>query len=283
MRGLPATKKMRHDSHFVDRLTARPSGKIGIQLPIDRIDPNPDQPRRHMQGIRQLVASIQEQGVLEPLLVRSRGDRFQIIAGERRFRAAQEAGLRTVPCVELDVDDRGCLEISLVENLQRRDLTPFEEADALAQLKEDFGYTQEQIARKIGRSRNAVSEMLTLSTVPQAIRDRCEKAGLRARSALVQIARLPDADQMAEVIDTAAREDLSRDELRQMLREDDRVPDPSHGNPSVKSRDSGYLFRYRDPERKIRFQLRFADRDRVETDELIATLKKIIADLRKNR
>ena len=285
-RGLPSAKKMRHDSHFVDRLTARPVDTIGEQIPVDQIDPNPDQPRRRMEGIAELVGSIQENGVLEPILVRRLGDRYQIVAGERRFRAAQEAGLSRVPCILLDVDDRGCLEISLVENVQRRDLSPFDEADALAQLKNQFGYTHEQIGRKLGRSRSAVSEMLALATMPAPIRKKCEKAGLHARSALIQIARLPDEDEMNRLIDAASTQALSRDDLREMLRDDAAVPVPTTATRPGNGRQGtghGYVFRYKDPEQGYSFNLRFAERHSVETDELIQTLKSIIADLRKKR
>ncbi|MFQ5768040.1 MAG: ParB/RepB/Spo0J family partition protein, partial [Acidobacteriota bacterium] len=158
LRGLPASKQMRHDAHFVDRLSARATPTLGMLIPIDQIDPNPKQPRRQFDDIEQLVASIQNRGVLEPLLVRRDQDRYQIIAGERRFRAAQKAGLSQIPCIELDVDEEGCLEISLVENLQRRDLLPFEEADALQQLRLQFGYTHEELARKLSRSRTAITE-----------------------------------------------------------------------------------------------------------------------------
>lgn len=282
-RGLPTAKKMRHDAHFVERLAARPSEKVGEQIPVDRIDPNPNQPRRRMEGIAELVASIQEKGVLEPILIREMGDRYQIIAGERRFRAAQQAGLTKVPCITLDVDDRGCLEISLVENLQRRDLTPFDEADGLAQLKNEFGYTHEQIGRKLGRSRSAISEMLSLATMPAAVRKKCMTAGLRARSALVQIARLPDEDQMHRLVDAASRHELSRDDLRAMLRVQTDTPRPAAADTEPRPRKGtghGYLFRYRDPHRRYSFNLRFSGRDQIERQELILVLESIIADLR---
>jgi len=139
---------MRHDHHFVDHLVAAPAGGVGRMIPIEQLEPNPDQPRRVFGEMADLISSIKEKGVLEPVLVRPAGEKFQIIAGERRYRASIEAGLSQVPCIELDVDDRGVLEISLIENLQRLDLDPFEEADGLKRLSEKFLYTHDEIARK---------------------------------------------------------------------------------------------------------------------------------------
>ena len=122
-RGLPDTVRMRHDEHYVEALAASAGAPIGRQIPIDRIDPNPNQPRQVMGDLSELMASVAEKGVIEPLIVRSRGDRFQIIAGERRYQAAVQVGLRELPVVIRDVDDGEVIELALVENIQRKDLT----------------------------------------------------------------------------------------------------------------------------------------------------------------
>ena len=145
---------MRHDEHYVEALAASASSPIGRLLPIDQIDPNPNQPRQVMGDLSELVASIAEKGIIEPIIVRRRQDRFQIIAGERRYQAAVQAGLTEVPVVIRDVDDDEVIEIALIENLQRKDLTPFEEAEALAQLSERGGLTHDQIAKRLGKSQN---------------------------------------------------------------------------------------------------------------------------------
>jgi len=146
-RGLPTESHMRHDSHFVDSLSERFGPSLGRQIPIDEIITNPDQPRRSVGDLSELKASIESKGVLEPILVRPLEDgRFRIIAGERRFRAAMEAGLAEVPCIELDVPDNEMMEIALIENLHRRDLHAFEEA---------MGYGIE-IAPGIGMDRGEV-------------------------------------------------------------------------------------------------------------------------------
>jgi ParB family chromosome partitioning protein len=122
-------------------------------IPVDQIRPNPDQPRKVLGDLRELTDSIREKGVLEPLLVRyvPREDAYHIISGERRYHAARAAGLREVPAIEKMADDAETLEIALIENMQRKDLTPFEEADGLHRLATTFEYRHEDLARKIGR------------------------------------------------------------------------------------------------------------------------------------
>ena len=160
--GLPVTLKMRHDAHYVESLTSYSGAAIGRMIPVDQIRPNPDQPRKAIGDLRELTDSIREKGVLEPLLVRfvPREDCYYIISGERRYHASRAAGLNEVPCIEKVADDAETLEIGLIENIQRKDLTPFEEADGLHRLATQFEYTHEDVARKIGRARSSVTETL---------------------------------------------------------------------------------------------------------------------------
>src|SRR6476660_4096534 len=164
---------MRHDEHYVEALAASAGAPIGRMIPIDQVDPNPHQPRQVMGDLSELIASISEKGVLEPLLVRPRGDRFQIVAGERRSQAAVRAGLSELPVVVRNVDDTEVVELALIENLQRKDLTPFEEAEALQGLAERCGYTHEDLARRLGKSRTSVTESLALNAMPDAVRNLC--------------------------------------------------------------------------------------------------------------
>src|ERR671932_318007 len=164
---------MRHDAHYVEELAQHRPTPIGRLIAIDKLDPNPDQPRVEIGDLAELTASIKEKGVLEPLLVKPAklSGRWMIIAGERRWRAAREAGLREVPCIEMDVDDRAVAEIALIENMQRKDFTPWEEADGLRALCERFGYTHEEVARKEGKSRSAGTEALAIAAIPEEIRE----------------------------------------------------------------------------------------------------------------
>lgn len=140
-------------------------------LPIDSIVPNPHQPRVHFdeESLSDLTASIREIGVLQPVLVRPVGDHYELLAGERRWRAARRAGLATVPAVVRATDDLGSVERALIENLHRQDLTALEEAAAYQQLIEDFSLTHEQVATRVGKSRSAVSNTLRLMALPPSI------------------------------------------------------------------------------------------------------------------
>ena len=141
-------------------------------IPVNAIDPNPNQPRVHFDeaSLTELTASISAIGVLQPILVRPEGsDRFQLIAGERRWRAASRAGLQMIPAIVRVTDDVSSVEQALVENLHRQDLTPLEEAAAYQQLLEDFNMTHEQVASKVGKSRSAITNALRLLGLPPSI------------------------------------------------------------------------------------------------------------------
>ena len=199
--GLPMGVKMRHDSHYVDQIAAK-SRSVGRTIAIDSIFPNPEQPRTEFGDLTELTDSIREKGVLEPLLVKPMDDgRFMIIAGERRWRSSKLAGLTEVPCIEMDIDDHGVAEIALIENLQRKDLNIWEEADGLAALASKFGYTQEEIAKKISKSRSTVTELMTVAGLPDDIRTRCREASINSKSTLLEIARQFDDAAMHEFLD----------------------------------------------------------------------------------
>jgi ParB family chromosome partitioning protein len=218
-RGLPNNFKLRHDVHYVEQLTNRLGGTpIGRMIPIDKLAPNPSQPRTELGDLTDLVESIAEKGVLEPLLVRPSdvGGRFMIIAGERRYRASLQVGLAELPCIEMDVDEREVAEISLIENLQRRDLNPFEEADGLQALADRFGYTHEEIAKKIGKSRSSITETLSLASMPQEVRELCRHADITAKSMLLQVVRQPSVDEMSALVGRISGGGLTREDARRV-------------------------------------------------------------------
>jgi len=219
-RGLPSGVGLKHDSHYVEELT-RVSRAIGKTLPIDKIEPNPVQPRNDMGDLTELTESIKQKGVLEPILVfpnRGRGT-WTIIAGERRWRAASMAGLKEIPCVELDLDEKEVAEIALIENLQRKDLTVWEEADGLAALARRFGYTHEEIAKRIGKSRTSVTESLSIANLPEQVRKRCIQLGINSKSTLLEVARQFDESQMMQFLDLYSQSSTqSRDSARKLAR-----------------------------------------------------------------
>src|SRR6266516_3158817 len=210
---------MRHDAHYVEELTQTKATHVGRLIPIAKLDPNPDQPRTDPGDLTELTASIREKGVLEPLLVKPTiMGRWMIIAGERRWRAATQAGLEEVPCIEMDVDESGVAEIALIENMQRKDLTPWEEADGLRALCERFGYTHEDVARKVGKSRSTVTEALSIAAIPASIREICRRGGINAKSVLLEIVRQPDEPSMRGMAKEIAERGLTREGARQARR-----------------------------------------------------------------
>lgn len=170
---------------------------VGLrEVPISSIQPNPYQPRKHFdeEALSALSSSIRELGVLQPLLVRLKEDgEYQLIAGERRWRAAKRAGLPTVPVVVRDVDDLASLEQAVVENLHRKDLNPLEEAAAYQQLLEDFGMTHDQLATRVGKSRAAVTNTLRLFQLPASIQRFVAEGQLSAGHARTLLST-PDRD-----------------------------------------------------------------------------------------
>ncbi len=205
-RGLPQTIRMRHDEHYVDALTSSAGSPIGRMIPIDQIDPNPNQPRQVMGDLSELMASIAEKGIIEPIIVRQRGSRFQIVAGERRYQAAIQIGLRDIPIVIREVDDNEIIEVALVENLQRKDLTAFEESEALHSLADRCRYTHEDMAKRLGKSRTAITESLSLNAMPDEVKNLCRLADIHSKSLLLQIVRQGDPQKMVALVEKISRE-----------------------------------------------------------------------------
>jgi ParB family transcriptional regulator, chromosome partitioning protein len=260
---------MRHDSHFVEEITSNRSESIGRLIDIDRIEPNPHQPRKNFGDLSEMVASIKEKGVLEPILVRAiEGGRFEIIAGERRYQASKIAGLRHVPCIEVDVDNRGMLEISLIENLQRKDLTPFEEAAAIQRLCDQFRYTHEEIARKLGKSRTVITEALSLNRMPEAVQERCRQADIESKSMLLQIVRQDTEDAMHKLVDKITGEGITREEARRFNRDEG----------SDARRPKRYVYRYAPEDDAFHFSLSFS-KPEVDKAELVSALQAVLERL----
>lgn len=269
-RGLPASLKMRADEHYVDALTSPAGTPIGRMVPIDSIEPNPDQPRQVMGDLSELMASISEKGVIEPLVVRQRGSRYQIIAGERRYQAAVRVGLRELPVVIRDVDDTEIIEIALVENIQRKDLGPFEEAEAMASLAARCGYTHEDLAKRLGKSRTTITESLALASMPVEVRNLCRLADITSKSLLLQVVRQQTPEKMIAFV-----EQLTRDGKTTPTREEARrvAARPRPGRPKA------YVFQYRPPSKTFNLRLQFR-KSEVDKAEVIAALENIIAELK---
>lgn len=192
---------------------------------IERLTPGRLQPRTHFDEaeIESLAASVRQQGIIQPLLVRPIADEvadYEIIAGERRWRAAQRAGVHEVPVIIRDLDDDNALEIALVENLQRQDLGPIEEATAFRRLIDEFGHTQEEIAESLGKSRSHVANTLRLLSLPQAVRDLLEAGDISAGHARALLGA-PEPEALAAAV---AKKGLNVRQTEAMVR---RAQDPS--------------------------------------------------------
>ena len=267
-RGLPETLRMRHDEHYVEALAASAGAPVGRMISIELLDPNPNQPRQVMGDLSELMASVAEKGVIEPLIVRQRGGRYQIIAGERRYHAAVQVGLRDVPVIVREVDDGEVMELALVENLQRKDLTPFEEAEALHQLAQKCDYTHEDMARKLGKSRTAITESLSLNNMPEEVRNLCRLADITSKSTLLHIVRQSDPARMLALVEklagqgTATRQDARKETAK-----------PKSGRPK------SFVFAFKPPTKAFNLRLQFT-KSRVEKDEIISALETIIRELR---
>jgi ParB family chromosome partitioning protein len=268
--GLPVTLKMRHDAHYIEQLTSFSGAAVGRMIRVDEIRPNPEQPRKALGDLRELTESVREKGVLEPLLVRFIANEgcFYIISGERRYHAARAAGLREVPCIEKSVDDAETLEIALIENIQRKDLTAFEEADGLHRLATQFEYTHEDVAQKIGRARSSVTETLSLRNIPEALRKKCIESGVTSKSVLLQIARQPTEKKMAEMFHRILQGGLTRDEARRERREEQAGP----------QRPQPFIFHFEPQNDAFKFRIQFK-KSHVSRDELISTLREILSQL----
>jgi ParB family chromosome partitioning protein len=261
---------MRHDEHYVDALAASAGLPVGRFVPTDRVDPNPNQPRQVMGDLSELIASIREKGIIEPLVVRQRGDRFQVIAGERRYQAAVQAGLRELPVVLREVDDTEVIELALIENLQRKDLTPFEEADALHGLAKGCGYTHEDLARRLGKSRTSVTESLAILAMPEEVRNLCRLADISSKSLLLQVVRQEKVEKMTALVERFANHSGP---TRQQLREASGQAKPG--------RPKRYVFAYRPTTKHFNLKLSFS-KSRVAKDEIIEALESILRDLRED-
>ncbi len=205
-------------------------------IPLQTIRPNPHQPRRFFddEGLQELSASISQIGVLQPILVRPTDGGYELIAGERRWRAAGIAGLEVIPAIVRTTDDMSSMEQALVENLHRADLTPLEEAAAYHQLIDDFGFTHEQVAERVGKSRSTISNALRLMGLPNEIQHFVNDGRLSARHARTLLS-VDDRDAQVKFANTVVEHELTVRELETLIAPEKtpelpvRTPEPTDG------------------------------------------------------
>jgi len=185
-----------------DDTSWRADGSVMKMIAVASIYPNPAQPRRHFneEAIEELAQSIREKGVLQPIIVRVYGDRYQIIAGERRWRAAQRAQLHQIPAITRTASDLETYEMAIIENVQRQELNPIEEAEAYQRLGNDFGHSQEALGRIVGKSRSHVANLLRLLDLPETVREMVVDGRLTMGHARALITAENPAEIAAEVV-----------------------------------------------------------------------------------
>ena len=191
-----------------------------LELSIYDIDPNPDQPRRNFEqnSIQDLSQSIMEHGVVQPIIVKpSEKDRYTIIAGERRWRAARAAGLNKIPAIVKDIDEKEMLELALIENLQREDLNPIEEAEGIHSLIDNYGLTQEQVAKRLGKSRPSITNALRLLRLPKQVRNLLEEGKITTGHARALLA-LNNQTKIMELAELIVEKNLSVRETENLIK-----------------------------------------------------------------
>lgn len=262
---------MKHDGHFVDLISARSLGPRIRMIPVEKIDPNPHQARCELGNIKELQESIRSKGILEPILVRSKGSRFEIIAGERRFVASKNLGLKELPCIDMDVADNEAMEIALIENLQRKDLEIFEEADGLQALADLHHYHHQDISEKIGKARSTITEILSIARIPQKVRDIIKESGAFGRTTIIEIAKQKTEEDMLKLAHEIVDRRLTREDTRDLAK-----------YLKGKTKKLKYYVYNFVPDDTDRFRLRLEFKKQTITkQELIAILREIIEQIQK--
>ena len=276
--GLPSKRKMRHDRHFVDELARRMGEGIGRMVQVTTITSNHDQPRTALGDLSDLMASIEKHGVLEPLLVRLRNGGYELVSGERRFHAAMQVGLTEVPCIELTVSDEHALEIALVENLQRQDLNPFEEAEGFLTLIDKYGYTHEQVAEAVGRSRVTVTETVKILNLPESVRRACRHADITAKGILLEISKAPDEAAMLQLVEEIEANSFDREAVR--LRRQQLADAAAAGVTPAPPKMKPFTVKFKSPDRVFSLSLSFRTETEPDRQQVIRALETILDDLR---
>jgi len=213
-----------------------------LTVDIHKIKPNADQPRKHFDDtkIAELASSIELHGVIQPILVRETKGGFEIVAGERRFRAAKKAGLKQLPCIVRELDEEQNMLIALIENMQREDLNPIEEAEGLARMIENYGLTQEEVSKSVGKSRPYISNAVRLLRLPEKIKEFVSKGDLSGGHART-LAGLDSVEKQISLAEKCIRNALSVRELEELVREDGKESRKKRAAKRPKNREVTHL------------------------------------------
>lgn len=275
--GLPDFVKSRHDNHFVEEISSRTRTSIIRKIPVERIIPNLLQPRKDFGNIDELAKSIGEKGILEPILVRAKEGKFEIIAGERRFRAAKLAGLIEVPCIEFEIPDNEALELSIIENIQRKDLNVYEQAYSLKSLSDIYGYTHEEIAEKLSKSRVTISELLRITDLPPDIVQKCQHLKIESKTFLLELAKVEDKSEMYEILEKYKDKPFSRDEIKERRK--------TAKIPTQKINPGEFKFKFTSPDKKVKlnFNIKSDESETSKKDLLIVVLTDLLEEIKSGK
>lgn len=281
--GLPTFVKSKFDNHFVEEISTRTRTPVIRNIPLQKIITNEQQPRKDFGDLKDMADSIKEKGILEPILIRPKNGQFEIIAGERRFKAAEMAGLSEIPCIEYDIADNEALEISIIENIQRKDLTIYEQAFSLKALSEIYGYTHQEIGKKIGKSRVTVSELIRVTDLPEDVIKRCMELNITSKTFLLELVKLERMEQMSEVLDNYSEEPFSRDLIKEQRKaEEENKEDAQDDKPDKAPSLRVYKFNVASDDKaiKIKFDIKSEAADKKKVIDL---LEKLITDIRSGK
>ncbi len=270
--GLPDSVKMRSDIHYVDLLSSRMDSPVIRMISTENIDPSPQQARTELGNLQELMASIKEKGIIEPVIVRKKDERHEIIAGERRYIASKKIGLKEIPCIEMNVSDNEAMEIALIENIQRKNLNAFEEADGLKALAEMYGYSHDQIAEKVGKARSTVTEIVNVSKIPDEVRKVCRENNIESRSTIIEISKQKNKDDMYKLLYQIKKRELKREDTR----------DLSKIIKGKQIKEKAFVYNYVEKEKTYKFKLEIK-KPKVTKEEIIVILEDILMKLRFDR
>lgn len=272
--GLPNYVKSKYDNHLVDEISERTRTVVIRKIPTKKIIANAMQPRKDFGDLIELSESIKEKGILEPVLVRPKNGQFEVIAGERRCRAATLAGVEEIPCIEYDVPDNEALELSIIENIQRKDLNIFEQAYSLKSLNDIYGYTHQDIAQKIGKSRVTVTELIRVTDLPPDVVRQCGELNITSKTFLLELVKLENVDEMLEILNNYSEKPFSRDKVKEKRKGED--------SREKKNTGGGLKFNFATEDKavKIKFDIKSGETDK---NKIIEILEKLIADIKEDK
>ncbi|MCK4766151.1 MAG: ParB/RepB/Spo0J family partition protein [Candidatus Aminicenantes bacterium] len=274
--GLPDFVKSKYDNHLVEEIADRTRTSVIRNIPLEKLLPNVMQPRKDFGDLNELAESIKEKGILEPILVRPRNGQFEIIAGERRCKAGKLAGLRDIPAIVYDIADNEALEISIIENVQRKDLNIFEHAFSLKSLSDLYGYTHRDIAQKIGKSRVTVTELIRVTDLPPDVVERCSELSITSKTFLSELVKLESREEMLAVLDSYEEKPFSRDKIKEHRKGKESADNPKE------QRDKAYKFNFATDDKAIEINFNI-NKKGVGKDKVIEILEKLIVDIKADK